>query len=274
MVSVNPMAHATLQKQWSRSLRRLSILLPGLIAGMSFVSPMFAPNAQSKVVRFAGANSKEVEEVSIEMKDTLDGKVGVAIQAGRRTVSRLAHKDAASVGWRVGDVIVAVNGKGVKDNEAVKAAVAEALKQQSEGEPMKFLVRRLKTQVDTSRSMLRMTPGTGGALTMSMIDLTQSLLGTGQVVLFMEGTLKAPKSNLSALAVKALMETGLAFKAIDCDDEKYNPGVKAAVEELTGQRLPQLFAGGRRLANGQEIQEMDRRSLGDKLFSLGAVQAT
>ena len=273
MVSVNPMAHATLQKQWSRSLRRLSILLPGLIAGMSFVSPMFAPNAQSKVVRFAGAN-KEVEEVSIEMKDTLDGKVGVAIQAGRRTVSRLAHKDAASVGWRVGDVIVAVNGKGVKNNEAVKAAVAEALKQQSEGEPMKFLVRRLKTQVDTSRSMLRMTPGTGGALTMSMIDLTQSLLGTGQVVLFMEGTLKAPKSNLSALAVKALMETGLAFKAIDCDDEKYNPGVKAAVEELTGQRLPQLFAGGRRLANGQEIQEMDRRSLGDKLFSLGAVQAT
>eukprot|EP00435_Cladocopium_sp_Y103_P027552 s187_g6.t2 len=191
--------------------------------------------------------------------------------SGRRTVSRLAHKDAALVGWRVGDVIVAVNGKPVKDNEAVKAAVAEALDEHSAGKPMKFQVRRLKTPIDRSRSMLRMTPGTGGELTMTMIDLTQSLLGTFQVVLFMEGTLKAPNSNLSALAVKALMETGLAFKAIDCDDEKYNPGVKAAVEdtsrsELTGQRLPQLFAGGRRVANGQEIQEMDTSSLTEKLF--------
>lgn len=236
--------------------------------------PPFAPNSlkQSKVGRFA--EPQEVEEVCIEMKDTLNGKVGVAIQSGRRTVSRLAHKDAALVGWRVGDVIVAVNGKPVKDNEAVKAAVAEALDEQLAGKPMKFQVRRLKTPIDRSRSMLRMTPGTGGELTMTMIDLTQSLLGTFQVVLFMEGTLKAPNSNLSALAVQALMETGLAFKAIDCDDEKYNPGVKAAVEELTGQRLPQLFAGGRRVANGQEIQELDKSSLTEKLSSRGAVQAT
>ncbi|CAK9077393.1 Hypothetical protein SCF082_LOCUS37131 [Durusdinium trenchii] len=77
----------------------------------------------------------------------------------------------------------------------------------------------------------------------------------------------------SASSGQALLKTGLAFKAIDCNDEKYNPGVKAAIQELTGQQVPQLFAGGQRVANGQEIQEMDQASLLDKLSALGAVEA-
>ncbi|CAJ1328469.1 unnamed protein product [Effrenium voratum] len=137
---------------------------------------------------------------------------------------------------------------------------------------MRFRVRRQRVDEDTSCGMIRMTPGTGGELTMSMLDLTQSLLGTFRVVLFMEGTIKAPQSNLSAKAVRALMETGLAFKAIDCEDAKYNPGVKAAVEELSGQ-LPQLFAAGQRLASGHEIQEMELSELAEKLRALGAVEA-
>ena len=274
-MSVHPNRPRAMQRQYGR-LARLCAIVPVILAGTSFVPfPVFAANTlkQSKTSRFASAKSEEVEEVCIEMKDALNGKVGVAIQSGRRTVSRLAHKDAALLGWRVGDVIIAVNGKPVKDNEAVKAAVAEALDRQSAGEPMKFVVRRLKKEVDRSRSMLRMTPGTGGELTMSMIDLTQSLLGSEQVVLFMEGTLKIPNSNLSAMAVKKLMETGFAFKAIDCDDEKYNPGVKAAVEELTGQRLPQLFVAGRRVANGPEMQDMKTNLLAETLRQLGAVAA-
>ncbi|CAK9028561.1 unnamed protein product [Durusdinium trenchii] len=230
-------------------------------------------STQSKLTRYATQGSGEVEEVCIEMKEALNGKIGVAIQSGRRTVSRLAHKDAALMGWRVGDVIVEVNGKPVKDNEAVKAAVTEALQRHSAGEAMRFVVRRLKAPVDRSCGMMRMTPGTGGELTMSMLDLTQSLLGSVQVVLFLDGTIKAPNTELSAGAVKALLKTGLAFKAIDCNDEKYNPGVKAAIQELTGQQVPQLFAGGQRVANGQEIQEMDQASLLDKLSALGAVEA-
>eukprot|EP00442_Polarella_glacialis_P021650 CAMPEP_0115090166 /NCGR_PEP_ID=MMETSP0227-20121206/25232_1 /TAXON_ID=89957 /ORGANISM="Polarella glacialis, Strain CCMP 1383" /LENGTH=256 /DNA_ID=CAMNT_0002481189 /DNA_START=132 /DNA_END=902 /DNA_ORIENTATION=- len=207
-----------------------------------------------------GADPAEVETVTILMKEPLDGRVGVAIQSGRRTVSSLAHKDASSFGWRVGDVIVEINGEEVLNNDAVKAAVGKALvTHKSDGQPMRFVVKRRMVAVDRTRSMLRMTPGTGGALTMSMVDLSKSLLGEFPVVLFMEGTLKEPHSNLGASAVQALMETDLAFKAVDCVDEKYNPGIRPAVEELAGEyMLPQLFAGGKRIANGYQIQELKK----------------
>ncbi|CAE7245369.1 GRXS12, partial [Symbiodinium sp. CCMP2592] len=93
------------------------------------------------------------------------------------------------------------------------------------------------------------------------------------VVLFMEGTLKEPQANLSASVVKALLQSGLAFKAVDCLDEKYNPGVKKAVEALSGEtQLPQLFAGGRRLGNGNDILELSKNGdLATKLRELGAV---
>lgn len=217
-----------------------------------------------------------VETVAIEMPEPLDGKVGVAIQAGRRTVSRLAHKDASSVGWRVGDVITEVNGVSVNDNDAVKAAVGSALEaHRNSGQLMRFVVRRSVVPKDTSRGMLRMTPGTGGALTMSMLELLTSLLGEFPVVIFMDGTIKLPESNLAASAIRALMDTGLAFKAVDCVDEKYNPGARAAVEELAGEyALPQLYVGGKRIGNGHKIQELVATgSLAATLRDLGAVQA-
>lgn len=253
-----------------------------LVVMRSWCAPdAFAPSSspsrrvQSKIGRQAGP-AKETETVTIEMKAPLDGRVGVAIQSGRRTVSRLAHKEASSLGWRVGDVILEVNGSPVKDNEAVKAAVRQALADhEATGNAMSFVVKRLKTPIDKSRSMLRMTPGTGGELTMSMVDLTQSLLGDFQVVLFMEGTLKEPQANLSASVVRALLQSGLAFKAVDCLDEKYNPGVQKAVEALSGEaQLPQLFAGGRRLGNGNDVLGLSKTGdLATKLRELGAVDA-
>merc|ERR1719223_1455547 len=100
--------------------------------------------------------------------------------------------------------------------------------------------------------MMRLTPGTDGfTLTVPMVDLVRNLVGDFPVVLFLDGTLKAPKGNLSALAAKLLAEADVGFKAVDCSDEKYNPDVRAAVEELVGEfALPQLFAGGVRIGNG------------------------
>lgn len=217
-----------------------------------------------------------VETVTIEMSEPLDGKVGVAIQAGRRTVSRLAHKGASSLGWRVGDVIAEVNGVAVNDNAAVRAAVVSALEaNRNSDQLMRFVVKRRVVPKDTSRGMLRMTPGTGGDLTMSMLDLLTSLLGEFPVVIFMDGNIKLPESNLAASAIRALMDTGLAFKAVDCLDEKYNPGARAAVEELAGEyALPQLYAGGKRIGNGHQIQELaSSGGLAATLRDLGAVDA-
>eukprot|EP00930_Biecheleria_cincta_P023899 TRINITY_DN17184_c0_g1_i1.p1 TRINITY_DN17184_c0_g1~~TRINITY_DN17184_c0_g1_i1.p1 ORF type:complete len:307 (-),score=46.75 TRINITY_DN17184_c0_g1_i1:217-1080(-) len=217
-----------------------------------------------------------VEAVTIEMPEPLDGKVGVAIQAGRRTVSRLAHKDASSVGWRVGDVITEVNGVTVNDNDAVRAAVGSALEAyRNSGQLMRFVVQRRVVPKDTSRGMLRMTPGTGGALTMSMLDLLTSALGEFPVVIFMDGTIKLPESNLAASAIRALMDTGLAFKAVDCVDDRYNPGAREAIEELAGEyALPQLYAGGKRIGNGHKIQELAASgSLAATLRDHGAVEA-
>jgi len=96
------------------------------------------------------------------------------------------------------------------------------------------------------------------------------------VVVFLDGTLKRPNNNLSARAAEALQEAGIAFKAIDCADERYNPGVRAAVEELCGEyALPQLFAGGRLLGNGYKIQELhEAGKLATELKLVGAVPFT
>lgn len=201
------------------------------------------------------------ERVTIEMEAPLDGRLGVAIQSGRRTVSTLKHEGAFAAGWRVGDVIVEVSGEAVENNEAVKAAVKRALAAHAEsGEPLRFAVKRKVMPKDTSRGMLRMTPGTAGfALTVSMIDLVRQLLADFPVVLFLDGTLRAPKGNLSASAAKLLTEADLGFKAIDCSDEQYNPEVRAAVEVLAGEyALPQLFAGGVRIGNGFDIEELHK----------------
>jgi len=211
------------------------------------------------------------------MQQPLDGRIGVAIQGGRRTVSRLSHQGAYDAGWRVGDTITEVCGQPVADNEAMKAAVKEALAAHAAtGAPLTFSVRRPVRPADTTRSMLRMTPGTGGALTMSMTELTLGLVREFPLVVFLDGSLKRPNSNLSARAVEILMGTGLAFKAVDCSDEKYNPGVHGAVEELTGEyALPQVFAGGRALGNGFRMQELhEAGSLASKLKAAGAVEAS
>jgi len=242
-----------------------------------------AAGARKEAAGTSTTSSPQAEQVTVEMKAPLDGRIGVSIQSGRRTVSSLRHEGAFAAGWRVGDVIVEVNGEATDDNEAVKAAVKRALAAHAEsGSPLRFTVKRKVMPKDTSRGMMRMTPGTGGALTVPMIDLVRTLLGDFPVVLFIDGTLRAPKGNLSALAVKLLSEADIGFKAIDCSDEKYNPEVRAAVEELVGEyALPQLFAGGVRIGNGFTIEELhkagklvERLEMAEQMKSSAAVAAS
>lgn len=233
---------------------------------------------QTRLHRSAGAiqNPATTETVSIEMSAPLDGKLGIALQGGRRTVSRLVNDDAYTVGWRVGDVVVEVNGVVVPDNEAVKASVKQALADnKATGEKMRFVVKRRPEVVDTSRSMLRMTPGTGGGLTMPMRDLVLAMTRDFKVVVFLDGTRTRAQSNLSAQTVEILDKSGIAYKAVDCSDEKYNPGVHTAVEELSGEYLlPQLYIGGTYIGGGYRIQELQNEGeLIPRMKGAGAAMA-
>lgn len=192
------------------------------------------------------------EYVSISMPAPLSGRVGVNIQSGRRTVSSLAHEEAFANGWRIGDVIVEVNGLAVADNDALKAAVRNALDECTLGRSMRFRVKRSIRQFELARGMLRMTPGTGGGTTVPMIDLIKSLLNDFPIVIFLDGTITYPGNNLSAKAIETLDVLMALFKAIDATDEQYNPDARAAVKELAGgdDSLPQLFVGGRHIGNG------------------------
>jgi len=198
------------------------------------------------------------ESVSIEMAEPLDGRIGVSIQGGRRKVTRLTHKDAFDAGWRLGDVILEVNGKATPDNEAVKSAVKGALDAHSKtGSGMSFKVQRQVIPVDRSRGMVKMTPGTGGELTVTMTVLLQSLMWESPVVVFLDGTIQKPEANLSAKAVELLNAAGVAYKAVNAADEKFNPGVREAIEKMTGDTsLPQVFLKGGLLGNGYRLEEL------------------
>merc|ERR1712187_834924 len=106
-----------------------------------------------------------------------------------------------------------------------------------------------------------------------MVELTKQLIQEFPAVLFLNGTLTMPGSESSAGVIQALSNAGLAFKAVDCSDEQYNPGVRAAVEELVGESaLPQLFAGGQRVGGGDAIQELQADGrLRQQLMAVGAV---
>eukprot|EP00928_Gymnodinium_smaydae_P098905 TRINITY_DN9308_c1_g4_i1.p1 TRINITY_DN9308_c1_g4~~TRINITY_DN9308_c1_g4_i1.p1 ORF type:complete len:318 (+),score=73.04 TRINITY_DN9308_c1_g4_i1:100-1053(+) len=222
----------------------------------------------------APKNEADAEDVFIEMQAPLAGKIGVAILGGRRTVSRLTHEDAFSCGWRVGDVIDQVNGNSVGTNDALKAAVEQALAEsEATGAPLKFRVKRKAREPDTAQSMLRMTPGTGGAISVPMVQLVRGMLSDFPVVIFVDGTINSPNNNLSARAIQALLEVGVAFKAVDCSDERYNPGVRNAIEELTGEfALPQLFISGASVGNGYATMQLHTSGeLRKRLLASGAI---
>ncbi|CAK0850658.1 unnamed protein product, partial [Prorocentrum cordatum] len=195
--------------------------------------------------------------------EPLDGRIGVAIQGGRRTVSSLKHERAFSLGWRVGDVILEVNGEPVPDNEAVRAAVRRALDAHAaEGKPLRFKVRRpvRKQEAPTKPGMLRMTVGDGGGIAVPMVELFRTMLSDFHVVLVLDGKIKLPNNNLSARAIKLLDDRGAVYTGLDASDERYNPGLRAAVEELTGEfALPQLFVAGRYVGNAYKMEELDEQ---------------
>lgn len=283
-------AQSALHGRWLRNARMLwlSVLTLGICWGTCGMFLVTRPpslgqhharlsEVVARRVVADGTASSDMQIVEIKMLKPWNGRIGVNIMGGTRRVSRVLHEDAFESGWRIGDTITEVCRQPVQNNQELKAAVKQALRQnEATGTVLHFAVRRSVKPPDTSRGMLRMTPGTGGDLTLPMKDLLRDLVYEFPVVVFLDGTLKRPNNNLSARAAEALQEAGIAFKAIDCTDEIYNPEVRAAVEELCGEyALPQLFAGGHALGNGYKIQELHKAGkLAAELKLVGAVPFT
>lgn len=200
-----------------------------------------------------GGETPAYETVAIEMASLPEGKIGVNIQKERRLVSRVLYREAFMAGWRVGDDVVEVNGRPVESNADVRSQVRKAIEEHGQrGTPLRFVVRRWATR-GTTRGMVRMSSPRGMDHFVPMLDLTLGLLQDYPVVLFMEGSLENPAAlrGPSLRAVELLDSLDVAFKAVDCADEKVNPGLRDVVQELSSDsKLPQLFVGGKHLNNG------------------------
>lgn len=216
-----------------------------------------------------------LEMLEINMSSLVEGRVGVNIVKGQRKISRVLYRDAFLLGWRVGDEIVEVNGKQVVDNDAVQRAVRRAVAaHKRSGAPMRFKVHRWSPR-NSGRGMVRMTLGKGVDHMVPMLDLTRGLVEDYPAVLLMEGSLDRPRSRLSARAVALLDDAGAAFKGVDCANETENPGVREAMEELSGQAaLPQLFVGGQHIGAGRMLLRRlssNATELRELLHSAGAL---
>lgn len=141
----------------------------------------------------------------------------------------------------------------------VKAALAA---NKDEGTPLRFKVKRIvrKQEEPTKSKMLRMTPGGGGGISVPMVQLARTMMADFPVVIYLDGTLSLPNNNLSARAIKLLQERGAVLTALDASDERYNPGLREAVEEMTGEyALPQLFVAGKYVGNAYKLEELEEK---------------
>ncbi|CAE7763878.1 GRXS16 [Symbiodinium pilosum] len=189
------------------------------------------------------------------------GRLGVNLVHGQQKVSRVVMKEAFNAGWRVGDVILSVNGRKVTSNAATQKAVRSAVKRNYyHGGRVKFEVRRWGVP-DGSRSMLQFTTNGRRDHLVPMLDIAKGILQDFHIVLFMEGTLKKPKNRLTRQVIKELDDRGMPFKAVDCTDEKINPGIRNVTEQLAGEKvLPQLFIDGAHVAGGRALQDLSTES--------------
>eukprot|EP00929_Paragymnodinium_shiwhaense_P004793 TRINITY_DN105996_c0_g1_i1.p1 TRINITY_DN105996_c0_g1~~TRINITY_DN105996_c0_g1_i1.p1 ORF type:complete len:313 (+),score=75.47 TRINITY_DN105996_c0_g1_i1:53-940(+) len=225
----------------------------------------------------AGAGAYNSRALDLVMQRPPGGKLGVSVTSGTRTVSSTNHEEADDAGWRVGDVIVKVGEQDVGDNDALKEAVKALIAAHKEtGKPLHFTVKRRVPPPDHTQSMMQLTAGKDDkSLTIKMTRLLGWVVKDYPVVLFMDGNIRAPGNNLSARAVEALQEAGIAFRAIDCNDIRHNEGAKEAVEEMAGEwALPQLYAGGERIGNGYDVERLGKSGeLRQLLVNAGGVEA-
>ncbi|CAE7207681.1 unnamed protein product, partial [Symbiodinium necroappetens] len=142
----------------------------------------------------------------------------------------------------------------VHSNTATQRAVRDAVKRQFQhGGRVEFEVRRWGVP-DGGRGMLQFTTNGRRDHLVPMLDIAKGILQEFHVVLFMEGTLAKPKTRLGRQVIKELDGRDMAFKAVDCSDEKANPGIRNVTAQLTGEEvLPQLFIDGVHVAGGRAI---------------------
>ncbi|CAK8985656.1 unnamed protein product [Durusdinium trenchii] len=86
------------------------------------------------------------QTVQIEVKELFGDKLGVRLRMENLVVSNFDVPEAADVGWRFGDEIVAVNGKAVASREDFRHVLAEARQRL----PIVFTVKR-QIRVDVGR---------------------------------------------------------------------------------------------------------------------------
>lgn len=195
--------------------------------------------------------SSAYDTVQIIMDQLPKSRLGINLVHNQVTVSRVVVREAFNAGWRVGDVILEVDGKQVRSNKAVQRAVRQALLQKKL--PLSFKVRRWAVP-DGSRGMLQLTKDGHREHLVPMLDIVKGVLQEFRVVLFLEGPLTEPKTRLSRRVVQRLDALGLPFKAIDCSNEKSNPSIRKIAKELSGEEvLPQLFINGTHVAGGRAI---------------------
>ncbi|CAJ1375664.1 unnamed protein product [Effrenium voratum] len=174
-------------------------------------------------------------DVVIVMDQLPKSRLGINLVHKQRKVSRVVVREAFNAGWRVGDEVLEVEGKQVRSNAAAQRAVRRALKRHARaGGSLKFKVRRWAVR-DGSRGMLQLTKDGHREHLVPMVDIVRGVLKDYQAVLFMEGTLQKPNSRLSRLIIRALDAQRVAFKAIDCSDEKANPGIRKIAKEVSGE---------------------------------------
>ncbi|CAK9081766.1 Bifunctional monothiol glutaredoxin-S16 [Durusdinium trenchii] len=179
-------------------------------------------------------DSPAYDDAIIVMENLPKSRLGINLVHNQRKVSRVVVKEAFNAGWRVGDVILEVDGKQVRSNKAIQKAVQRALLRKKL--PLTFKVRRWAVP-DRSRGMLQLTKGGRREHLVPMLDIIRGVLKEFEVVLFMEGTLKEPKTRICREVVRQLDSMGLAFKAIDCTDQKANPEIRKIAKQISGEEV-------------------------------------
>jgi len=212
--------------------------------------PWFASNGHEIALTFGegAGETPAYADVPIEMPCLQEGRVGINIVKEKRIVSRVLYRDAFLAGWRVGDDIIKVNGRLVASNAAVQRAVKRAVAAyKRRGTPLRFVVRRWATR-GTSSGVVHMSNGKGMEHLVPMLDLVRGLVKDYPVVVFLQNSnATMPFERLVTQKLVRLLDAlGVAFKAANCADEHFNPGLRQAVLELSGEdsSLPQLFVGG------------------------------
>lgn len=239
--------------------------------------PWFASNGYEIALTFGegAGETPAYADIPVEMPSLPEGRVGINIVKEKCTVSRVLYRDAFLAGFRVGDDIIQVNGRAVASNAAVQRAVRRAVAAyRRRGKPLRFVVRRWATR-GTSRGIVRLSNGNGLDHLVPMLDLVRGLVNDYPVVLFLQNsnaTTPAERSRSQKL-VRLLDALGVAFKAADCADEHFNPGLLHAVLELSGANssLPLLFVGGAPVSSST-LQNTS--NLRERLVEAGATFST